>query len=261
VSIIDYLINFESGIKLMQKIILLLCFIYTAGFAQTKSTSVVSFNADMTARFTLDNATSKVTLVLTGSADKWASVGIGTASSTISGDVYVYTTSVINSANTSSVPTEEWKTISNTVAAGQRTLTLERSLTNSDLNDFQLAFDTTNSIDIVWSRSGAAIANAPNPNRGSTTAAFTTNLGVEDAAFSDEVLLYPNPSSSEVFIKTQRNLSKITIYSQTGVLVKSLKLSDNSNELKVNVNDLPKSLYIFELESDGEKTWKKVIVN
>jgi hypothetical protein len=245
----------------MQKIILLLLLIYTAGFAQSKSTPVLSFNADMTAQFTLDNDTSTVTLILTGLADKWSSVAIGTASSTTSGDVYIYSALVTTNTITSSNSTAEWKTISNTVTAGKKIVTLERTLTNVDLNDFQLAFDTTNSIDIVWSRSGAAIATAPNANRGSTTAAFTTTLGVEDIAFPDEVLLYPNPSSSEVFIKTQRNLSKITIYNQTGVLVKSVKLNDTSHDLKVNVNDLPKSLYIFELESDTEKTWKKVIVN
>ena len=35
----------------------------------------------------------------------------------------------------------------------------------------------------------------------------------------------------------------------------------SSNEVKVNVNDLPKALYIFELQNDAEKTWKKVLVH
>ena len=144
---------------------------------------------------------------------------------------------------------------------GVRTVTLERVLTNSDLNDLQLAFDTTNAIDVVWSRSGSAIANAPNPNRGSTTAVFTTNLSVNDVSFDDEVLLYPNPTNGELNIKSKTNLSKVTIYSQTGALVKNINSIENSNEIKVNVTDLPKALYIFELQNDCEKTWKKVIVN
>lgn len=244
----------------MQKITLLLLLVYISGFSQSKSTAIIALNADMTAKFTLDNSTSKVTLVLTGPSDKWSSLGIGTTSSTTSGDVFVYTASVIDNSSSTN-PNGEWNTISNTVNSGKRTVILERTLTNSDLNDLQFAFDTTNSIDVVWSRSGSTIATAPNPNRGSTTATFIATLGVEDVSLYDEVLLYPNPTSSEVFIKTKTNLSKVTIYSQTGTLVKTVNLNDNSNEIKVNVNDLPKALYIFELQNETEKTWKKVIVN
>lgn len=245
----------------MKKITLLIMLVATWGFSQSKSTPVISFNTDMTARFTLNNAVSKVTLVLTGPSDKWTSLGIGTASSTTSGDVFVYTTSVIDAIPTSASPNGEWNTVSNTVASGKRTVTLERTLTNSDLNDLQMTFDATNSIDVVWSRSGSSIATAPNPNRGSTTAVFTTNLGIDANSFYDEVVIYPNPTSDELYIKTKTNLSKVTIYSLTGTLVKTLHSKDNSNEFKVNVRDLPKALYIFELQNEFEKTWKKVLVN
>lgn len=244
----------------MQKITLLVLLFYLSGFSQSKSTAIIALNANMTAKFTLDNATSKVTLVLTGPSDKWSSLGIGTASSTTSGDVFVYTASVTDNSSSTN-PNGEWNTISNTVSSGKRTVTLERTLTNNDLNDLQLAFDTTNSIDVVWSRSGSAIATAPNVNRGSTTAVFTATLGVDAFSFYDEVLVYPNPSSGEVFIKSKTNVSKISVYSQTGVLVKTVNIDNHSNEIKVNVSDLPKTVYIFELQNDFEKTWKKVIVN
>jgi hypothetical protein len=244
----------------MRKISLLFfVFISIASFSQSKSTDIISFNADMTANFSLDNATSKVTLILTAPADKWTSLGLGTSSSTTSGDVYVYTTSVIENTNVPTNSNQDWNTISNTVSSGVRTVTLERALTTSDLNDLQMAFDTTNAIDVVWSRSGSAIATAPNPNRGSTTAVFSANLGVEDVSFYDAVMIYPNPSSNELYIKTKKDLSKISIYSQTGVLVKTI--STNGNELRIELSNLPKSTYIFELQSDSEKTWKKVIVN
>lgn len=229
-------------------------------FSQSKSTTIIALNTDMTAQFTLNNSTSKVTLVLTGPSDKWSSLGIGTASSTTSGDVFVYTASVTVTAPASTNPNGDWNTISNTVASGKRTVTLERTLTNSDLNDLQLAFDTTNSIDVVWSRSGSAIATAPNGNRGSLNAAFTTTLGIDAISLNDEMLLYPNPTSGELYIKTKTNLSKITIYNQSGALVKTINVKANSNEIKVNVNDLPKALYLFELQNDSEKTWKKILL-
>lgn len=236
-------------------------FIFTTSFSQSKSTAVISLNADMTAKFTLDKASSKVTLVLTAPADKWTSLGLGTSSSTTSGDVYIYTTSVLENTNVSINSTQDWTTVSNTTLSNIRTVTLERALTNSDLNDLQMAFDTTNAFDVVWSRSGSAIATAPNPNRGSTTAVFSANLGVDGVSFYDDVQIYPNPTSGEVFIKATTSLSKVTIYSQTGAWVKKISINNNSNEIRVNVNDLPKALYIFELQSDSEKTWKKVLVN
>ena len=186
---------------------------------------------------------------------------MGTSSSTTTGDVYVYTTSVIENTNVPTNSNQDWSILSNTVSSGVRTVTLERALTTSDLNDLQMAFETTNAIDVVWSRSGSAIATAPNPNRGSTTAVFSANLRVEDVSFYDEVQLYPNPTSSELCVKTKKNLSKISIYTQTGVLVKTISTNRNANELRIEVSNLPKSTYIFELQSDSEKTWKKVIVN
>ncbi len=246
----------------MKKItILFFIFISTSLFSQSKSTAIIAFNADMAAKFTLNKSSSKLTLVLTAPADKWTSLGLGTSSSTTNGDVYVYTTSVIENTTVSSNSNPDWSTVSNTVLSGIRTVTLERALTTSDLNDLQMAFDTTNAIDVVWSRSGSAIATAPNSNRGSTTAVFSANLGVEDVSFYDEVMIYPNPTSNELYIKTKKDLSKINIYSQTGVLVKTISSNGNANELKIDVSNLAKSTYIFELQSDSEKTWKKVIVN
>ncbi len=245
----------------MKKITIIIFLLSLNGFSQSKSTAIISLNSEMTAQFTLDNATSKVTLVLTGPSNKWSSVGIGTASSTTSGDVYIYTTSVTDTTTSSTNPNEDWSTIANTVTSGIRKVTLERTLTNSDLNDFQLAFDTTNSIDIVWSRSGSSASTTPTANRGSTTAIFTAPLGVNNISLDDETILYPNPTSGELNIKTKTNLSKITIYSQTGALVKTINIKDNSNDVKVNVSDLPKALYIFEFQNDSEKTWKKVLVN
>lgn len=232
-----------------------------SGLSQKKSTQTLIFDAVFTAKFTLDNSTSKVTLVLTGPSNKWSSIGIGTSSSTTSGDVFVYTTSVIDNPTNSNNPNQDWNTISNTISSGIRTVTLERSLTNSDLNDLQLAFDSTGSIDVVWSRSGAAIATSPNPNRGSTTANFSATLGSDDLSFDDETLVYPNPTSSELFIKTKSKLTKVNVYNQIGVLVKTINIKEVSNEVKIIVSDLPKALYIFELQNDFEKSWKKVIVH
>jgi hypothetical protein len=246
----------------MRKIaLLLISFFSIAGFSQVKSTPVIALNADMTAQFTLDSSSSKVTLLLTGPSSKWSSIGIGSTTTSASNDVYVYTKLTSEVIDNSTNADENWKTITNTIISGIRKVTLERALTNSDLNDLQMAFDATNSIDIVWSRSGSALATSPNPNRGSTTANFSNSLGVDEVVLNDDVLVYPNPTSGELYLKTTKNLSKVTIYNQTGALAKSIAIKESSNEIKLDVSDLPKALYIFELDNDGDKTFKKVILN
>ena len=244
----------------MKNISLFIFLFYISGFSQSKSTPIISLNSEMTAQFTLDSATSKVTLVLTGPSNKWSSLGVGTTTTTSSNDIYVYTKSTSDNNDGPTSTNENWSTIANTVNSGIRKVTLERTLTNSDLNDFQLAFDTTNSIDIVWSRTGSAVSTTSIINRGATTAAFTT-LGVNDVSLDNETILYPNPCTGELFIKSKTNLSKASIYSLTGSLLKTINFDTNANEVKVNTNDLPKGLYLFELQNDSKNIWKKVIVN
>lgn len=244
----------------MKNITIIFFLLSLNGFSQSKSTPIISLNSEMTAQFTLDSASSKVTLVLTGPSNKWSSLGIGTTTTTSNNDIYVHIKSTSDSNDDPTNTSENWSTIANTVSSGIRKLTLERTLTNSDLNDFQLAFDITNSIDIVWSRTGTATSTTSSVNRGATTATFTT-LGVNDVSLDDETILYPNPSTSELFIKSKTNLSKVNVYSQTGALIKSIDIKDNAKDVKINTNDLPKGLYLFELQNDSKNILKKVIVN
>jgi hypothetical protein len=231
------------------------------GFAQTKSTPNISFNTDMTAKLTLNNDNSSITLVLTGTETNWSSVSIGTATSKTAGDVYAYNASVLN--NTGAVPTNPaaWTIVSNTTDQGLRTVTLERILTNTDLNDFQFDYNTTNSVDIVWSRSGIATRPEPAANRGDLTAIFSQNLDFEDNSFYNQVTLYPNPASSYISVKTANKLSKISIYNQNGSFIKTVSVTNASPEIKIDTSDLSKGLYIFELQNNLEKTWKKVLIN
>ena len=55
-------------------------------------------------------------------------------------------------------------------------------------------------------------------------------------------------------------MNKVNIYSQTGALVKTIEVTDNSNEVEVKVNGLTSGIYFIELLNDSEKSWKKIIV-
>jgi hypothetical protein len=239
------------------------------GFSQSKATPIINLTSNMTAQFTLNSSTSKVTLVLTGPSDRWFALGLGVSQGFFmsSGDVVVYTTS-LNDRNFVGTQTpdvdasQDWTTVSNTVISGVRTLTLERNLTNSDTSDFQLPYASTNSISVAWARSSSAstsLANHGNTNRGFATGSFTI-LGTEDFSLN-ATSIFPNPSSGEFSIKTKTNLSKVNVYSQTGALVKTIEVTDESNEVELKVSGLQSGVYFLELQNDFEKSWKKVIVN
>ena len=254
----------------MKKItILLFCFLAFAGFSQSKTTGVINLSSNMTANFTLNNATSKVTLVLTGPSDRWFAMGMGVVEGfgMSDGDVVVYTTSLsdrnyIGTAAPATDASQDWATVTNVVASGVRTLTLERALTNSDVNDVQLPYASTNSIDLAWARSSSvstSLANHGGGNRGFATGSFTT-LGLEDFSLN-ATSVYPNPSSGEFYIKTKTNLSKVNLYSQTGALVKTIDVTDDSREVRVSTSGIQSGVYFLELQNDFEKSWKKLLVN
>ena len=253
----------------MKKITLLLfCLFSFSGFSQSKSTGFINLTSNMTANFTLNNTTAKVTLVLKGPSDRWFALGLGVTDGfgMSDGDVLVYATSFTDRhyggfRSPDSDSSQNWVEKENTVTSGVRTLTLERDLTNSDPNDFQMPYATTNMIDLAWARPGSATTNMTGHggNRGFASGTFTS-LSVEDFSLN-ATSVYPNPSSGEFFIKTKTNLSKVNLYNQTGALVKTIDIKDDSRELKVDVNGFQSGVYFLELQNASEKSWKKVILN
>lgn len=247
---------------------LLFCFLFLSAFSQSKSTGVISLGSNITANFTLNNDTSKVTLVLTGPSDRWFAMGLGVQPGfgMSAGDVLVYNTtsltdSYFNGQGTPRNDFQDWTTVSTSSASGVRTLTLERELTNSDSNDFQLPYASTNSIDLAWARSSSISTSLAyhGGNRGFASGTFTTVLGVEDFSLN-AAAVYPNPVSSEFYIKTKTSLSKVKLYNQTGSLVKTIDVMDDAREVTVDVNVMQSGVYLLELQNNSEKSWKKVII-
>jgi hypothetical protein len=262
----------------MKKITLILTTIISiVSFAQQKSTGTITLsnNVPITANFTLDNSTSQVTLVLTGPSDRWFGLGIGVVSGfgMDEGDVVVFTTTTTpNLTDRNFVGTvapaqdamQSWTTVSNTVIGNIRTLTLTRALTNSDTNDFQMPYATTNSISIGGVRASSANMNVGS-HGGSASAGYAVNvpfqtLGVEDFSLNASKV-FPNPSQGDFTIQTKTFLNKVNIYTQTGAFVKSIEVGNNAENVDINIRDLQTGVYLLELVNDTQKSWKKVIVN
>ncbi|MBB6372160.1 T9SS type A sorting domain-containing protein [Chryseobacterium shigense] len=258
------------------KNIVLFSFLLTGflGISQQKTTGDVplSPNNGITANFTLDNATSKVTLVLKGPSDRWFGLGIGVSAgfSMSAGDAVVYsavTTPKLTDRNftgTMQPPldsSQDWTIVSDAVAGSIRTLTLTRALTNSDTNDYQMPYATTNSISFAGPRPATATTTvAPHggtANVGYATASFTTVLGVnETEAASKKVVLYPNPAKETVSIKNMDKVKAIDIYESAGRKVRSVKPEGEN----INVRDLKPGIYYFEITlKDGNLSYEKLI--
>ena len=253
----------------MKKItILLLTLVCFSGFSQSKSTGIINLTSNMTASLTLNNSTSKVTLVLTGPSDRWFALGLGVVSgfSMASGDVLVYTTSLSDRnyggfASPSMDSSQDWITVSDNAILGVRTLTLERSLTNSDSNDFQLPYASTNSISLAWARANSAstsLSNHQSTNRGFSTGNFTLS---NDKFTLESASVFPNPSNGHFTLKTNVELTNINLYSQTGAFVKEIKFNSDSNEIEIALDGLSSGVYLLELKNDSEKSWKQIIIN
>jgi hypothetical protein len=259
----------------MKKITILLFALFSfKGISQSKSTGVISLNngVPITANFTLNNTTSQVTLILTGPSDRWFGLGIGIAQGfgMASGDVLVYANTSPNAltdrnfSGTGTPPqdTQDWTTVSDIISGTSRTLTLTRALTNSDPNDFQFPYATTNSISIGGVKGSTVNSFVVSGHGGSASAGYATGtltLGAEDFSLNSSVI-FPNPSNGEFSISAKTILNKVNIYSQTGALVKTIEVTDNSNEVEVKVNGLTSGIYFIELLNDSEKSWKKIIV-
>lgn len=244
-----------------------------ACFSQQKSTGNVTLSSNMTVNLTLNSSTLKATLVFTGPSDRWFALQFGTFSvesgmSTGQDLVFTNNTTLIdgNMNGVGNTPNNDinqnWTVNSNTISSGIRTITAQRDISTGDANDY--TFNYTNStIDFAWARSITAgyTLNNHGVNRGyALSTPISSNLGVADFSLK-AATVYPNPSNGNFSIETKSGLDKINIYSQIGSLVKTIEISDQANKVDVNLKSLQKGIYLIELQSGKENSWKKIIID
>lgn len=82
-------------------------------------------------------------------------------------------------------------------------------------------------------------------------------LHISDEAFSDLVMVYPNPVRDILNIKTEEDMKSASIYDVRGSLV--LSISANLN--KVNVSMLNSGLYFLRIKSENFVITKRIVIN
>jgi len=88
---------------------------------------------------------------------------------------------------------------------------------------------------------------------------YTEYLGVNDFS-KEEIIIYPNPASSTIFISNAEKINSISIYDYTGKLLMN-KSGFHNDLIELNVSEFPLGLYIVRLENQNNTIdFKKVII-
>jgi len=87
------------------------------------------------------------------------------------------------------------------------------------------------------------------------------NLGVEDYPM-EEITIYPNPASDHVWISLVNKsfIGLIDIYDQTGKKVISKAISNDQNDVQINLNGISSGLYFMNIDSGKAMISKKLLV-
>lgn len=127
-------------------------------------------------------------------------------------------------------------------------------------NNSLLASCAVNSICEYLADSGSVVAignNAPGCDSQEEVEMECT-INIPEKQQHTNILIYPNPAKNEILISTPEHLKidEICIYNQLGqIVLKKTGITD-----KINVSELPKSLYIIELISNSLSIKKKVLI-
>ncbi len=84
---------------------------------------------------------------------------------------------------------------------------------------------------------------------------YQNTLSTEDT-FASKFMVYPNPSSNQVYINTNEKIDRIDIYNTLGKTV----LSTDEYNGKLNIQSLKAGMYLLRIHSNNKVVNKKIIV-
>ena len=83
-----------------------------------------------------------------------------------------------------------------------------------------------------------------------------TTLDVDEEIHNQMIVIYPNPTSEVINIKSQESISLIQLFDAIGKIVLTTKESS-----KIKVNHLQSGLYFLKITSEKGKLTKRVIID
>lgn len=87
--------------------------------------------------------------------------------------------------------------------------------------------------------------------------------GINDIERSNNLIIYPNPTSSKFILESTETLkgSRIDLLDISGLLLQSIKLSGNSLSNEIDISNYPSGTYFIRLTNKDEVVFKKIIKN
>ncbi len=92
--------------------------------------------------------------------------------------------------------------------------------------------------------------------------AYPASVKSLSASTEVNVSIYPNPVKDLVYLRTEENLNnmQVTVFDQTGRVVRKEEVDLEYGLGKLNVNDLPSGLYSIEVRSGNRMTNQKLVI-
>ena len=88
---------------------------------------------------------------------------------------------------------------------------------------------------------------------------FNSVLGVNANSFEDSVSIFPNPANNEFTLRSNVSLKELKIYDLKGSLVKTMDLSEMSNEKRVEISSLSSGTYLVQITGDKGTVIKNLV--
>ncbi len=85
--------------------------------------------------------------------------------------------------------------------------------------------------------------------------------GVDDNSFENSVSVYPVPFDNTLYVKSDITVSKISLFNSAGTLVKTVNISDVSNNgFSLSTGNLESGVYIISITGNNGENFSKQIV-
>jgi len=215
----------------------------------------------------IDTSPTTVTMTLTGASTKWLGIGFAGSTMATATDMFIWNDTpdrdyTVHTAGNSghNMPTpdavQSWTIVSDNVASGYRTVVATRPLVST--GDYTFT-NGTGYIQIIFAQGDTTTLAYHGTNVHTPVGLNRYVLALEEFSLKS-TSIYPNPSKGMVTVKTNTSLDKITIYSQTGAVVRTIPVESQKEDNEINVSGLAAGTYIFELQNGTEKAWKNVVV-
>jgi hypothetical protein len=147
-------------------------------------------------------------------------------------------------------PIEGWLSVDpddGTIAAG-------------DFDEVTVTYDATNLEVGTYNADLVFVTNAPESQFVTLPVTLTVvdATGIGEEAGRIEMLVFPNPASSNVNVQSNSNITRLSIYNHLGQSVKELLV--NNTEANVNVEGIDAGVYIIRMETENGYTTQKLVI-